>query len=67
MSLPRLLVLYTSSSAKKEILSLLDSIIENGTIDIRSKEFIDFGNVIFVDNVLCPKAPIGKNVIHLKI
>lgn len=67
MSLPRLSVLYPTTALKERVIDLASCIIENGTIDIHSKEFLDFGNIIFVNDILCPTVLVNENVIPLKV
>ena len=52
--LPWLLGQNPPVTSKIKIATLVSKIIEKGTLDIRSKELLDFGDIIFVNEILCP-------------
>ena len=54
MILPWLLGENSHVASKIKIATLISKIIEKGTLDIRSKELLDFGDIIFVNETLCP-------------
>lgn len=54
MILPWLLGQNPPVTSRIKIATLISKIIEKGTLDIRSKKFVNFGETIFVNEVLCP-------------